>query len=72
MSELGGSTRSPFSPYLALLKIGPVHGGHARMELCANNPPEWVLGVTSNGPMAKGVCKEEKRKGKREKRKEEN
>jgi len=32
------------------------------MELCANNPSEWVLGVTSNGPMAKGVCKEGKRK----------
>ena len=32
------------------------------MEFCANNPSEWVLGVTSNGPMAKGVCKEGKRK----------
>jgi hypothetical protein len=63
MSELGGSIKSPF-PVLgqALLKIGPVHGGHARMKLCANNPSEWVLGV-SKGPMAKGECKEGKRKG---------
>jgi hypothetical protein len=33
------------------------------MKLCANNPSEWVLGV-SKGPMAKGECKEEgERKG---------
>jgi hypothetical protein len=38
------------------------------MKLCASNPPEWVLGVTGNGPMAKGECKEEKRKEEKKKR----